>query len=153
MKCYTNFSLGEITSLGFKIKEIFRKRPCKTVFITVLFLLTTNAFSQTGRVIQGKVFDSDGIALPGTNVVEVNSDNGVSTDFDGNFTITLENDDSSLVFSFLGFLTQEIKVGDQTELTIALESDASGLDEIVVTGYGSVKKINLTGSVATIKSE
>ncbi len=148
-----NFSLSEIDFFGFKIKEIFRKKSFKTLLITVLFLLTTNIFSQTGRVIQGKVFDSEGIALPGTNVVEGNSDNGVSTDFDGNFIITLENDDSSLVFSFLGFLTQEIKVGDQTELTIALESDASGLDEIVVTGYGSVKKINLTGSVATIKSE
>ena len=91
-----NFSLSEIGFFGFKIKEIFRKKSFKTLLITVLFLLTTNTFSQTGRVIQGKVFDSEGIALPGTNVVEGNSDNGVSTDFDGNFTITLENDDSSL---------------------------------------------------------
>jgi len=105
------------------------------------------------RTITGNVNDSDGNPLPGASVLEVGTQNGTSTDFDGNFSIELENENAELQFSFVGFKAQNLNVGSSDILNVTLLADASSLDEIVVTGYGTQLLRNITGSVATIDSE
>ena len=105
------------------------------------------------RIITGNVNDSDGNPLPGASVLEVGTENGSSTDFDGNFSIELENENAQLQFSFIGFKSQTLTVGSSDVMYLTLLTDASSLDEIVVTGYGTQLLRNITGSVATIDSE
>jgi TonB-linked SusC/RagA family outer membrane protein len=105
------------------------------------------------RTISGNINDSDGNPLPGASVLEVGTENGTSTDFDGNFSIELENENAELQFSFIGFKPQTLTVGSSDVMNLTLLTDASSLDEIVVTGYGTQLLRNITGSVATIDSE
>jgi TonB-linked SusC/RagA family outer membrane protein len=105
------------------------------------------------RTISGNVNDSDGNPLPGASIVEVGTQNGTSTDFDGNFSIELENENAELQFSFIGFKSQTLTVGSSDVMNLTLLTDASSLDEIVVTGYGTQILRNITGSVATIDSQ
>ena len=107
----------------------------------------------TQRVVTGSVTDSDGTALPGATVLEVGTDNGTSTDFDGNFSIELENDDASLQISFIGFESQTVSVANTDNISVQLIAADSSLDEVVVTGYGTQLRRNITGSVATIDAE
>ena len=105
------------------------------------------------RVVTGSVVDSDGTALPGATILEVGTNNGTSTDFDGNFSIELENDDASLQISFIGFESQTVSVANTDNISVQLIAADSSLDEVVVTGYGTQLRRNITGSVATIDAE
>lgn len=105
------------------------------------------------RVVTGSVVDSDGTALPGATIQEVGTNNGTSTDFDGNFSIELENDDASLQISFIGFESQTVSVANTDNISVQLIAADSSLDEVVVTGYGTQLRRNITGSVATIDAE
>lgn len=102
--------------------------------------------------IQGKVNDKNGQPLPGANILIKGTRNGTQTDFDGNFSLEIANEKAVLVVSYLGFKTKEILVGKRTNIVITLEDDASSLDEVVVVGYGTVRKGDLTGSVGSIKA-
>jgi len=102
--------------------------------------------------ITGQVVDEQGISLPGVNVFKKGSKTGVSTDLDGNFTINAEKGEV-LVFSYLGFLNQEIQIKDKKLLKIVLKSEAQQMSEVVIVGYGSQKKTNLTGSVTQIDAK
>ena len=113
------------------------------------FVIIVSSLGYAQQNVSGSI--SDGIGpLPGVTVIEKGTDNGVSSDFDGNYTITTTNQDAILVFSYIGFLTQEISVGDSSNMDVQLSQDVQGLEEIVVTGYGTQKKETLTGSIATI---
>ena len=101
----------------------------------------------------GTVLDADGIPLPGASIIEKGTTNGTYTDFDGNFSLTVSNENASLVFSFIGFTTFEQSIDGQSTINITLQEDAESLDEVVVIGYGTVKKSDLTGSVSTLKGE
>ncbi|SHJ89188.1 TonB-linked outer membrane protein, SusC/RagA family [Arenibacter nanhaiticus] len=103
--------------------------------------------------VSGVVLDQSGQFLPGANILEKGRVNGTQTDFDGKFSITVVDENAILIISYLGFIAKEVSVKDQTDMTITLEEDATGLDEVVLVGYGSQKKINLTGSVATVSSK
>ena len=105
------------------------------------------------RVITGTVKDSDGIPLPGATIVEEGTLNGTSTDFDGNFSITLENDDSKLLISFIGYLTESYELADLSSIDAVLLLDNASLDEVVVTGYGTQQKKLITGAIATISAD
>lgn len=105
------------------------------------------------KKISGKVTDANGQPLPGANILIKGTSNGTQTDFEGNFSLTVSNPDAVLVVFYIGFLTQEVPVGGETSLVIALQVDAAKLDEVVVVGYGTQKKINLTGAVNTINSD
>lgn len=105
------------------------------------------------RVITGSVKDSDGIPLPGATIVEEGTLNGTSTDFDGNFSITLENDDSKLLISFIGYLTESYELADLSSIDAVLLLDNASLDEVVVTGYGTQQKKLITGAIATISAD
>jgi TonB-linked SusC/RagA family outer membrane protein len=103
-------------------------------------------------IIKGTVTSTtDGEPIPGVNVILKGTSTGVATDFDGNYTISASPNDV-LVFSFLGFKTQEQAVGNQTTIDVVLEEDAAKLDEVVVVGYGTAKRSDLTGSLTSVSS-
>jgi len=116
----------------------------------VSFALFTGAlFSQT---VNGTVTGDDG-PLPGTNVIVKGTSNGVSTDFDGNYTIEGVAADAILEFSSLGFTSQEIAVNGQTTINVTLLADAEALDEVIIIGYGTTTVQDATGSVASVSSK
>ena len=106
--------------------------------------------NQQSKKITGTVVDATGMPVIGANVMVKGTTNGTITDMDGKFSLEVE-DGAVLQVSYIGFANQEIKVGNQTSLSIAMKEDAEALDELVVVGYGVQKKANLTGSVSTIK--
>ena len=102
----------------------------------------------------GTVTDHQSQPLPGVNVVEKGTTNGTSTDASGRFSLNVQDEKSVLVFSFIGFVTQEIQVGNQTEFSVTLNSDVRALEEVVVTGYGGVqRKADVTGALSAISVE
>ena len=104
--------------------------------------------------VSGKVVtQDDGLPLPGVNVSVKGTSNGTQTDFDGLFTLDDVASDATLVFSYLGFETQQVALNGRTTIDISLVTSDEALDEVVVIGYGSVKKSDLTGAVASIKAE
>ena len=106
-----------------------------------------------GIKISGVITDSNNQPLPGASILEKGTVNGAQSDFDGNFTLTVSNSNAVLVVSYLGFITQEIKVGEQTIFNVTLLDDTAKLEEIVVVGYGTQKKINVTGAVSKIDAQ
>ncbi|PJJ60974.1 SusC/RagA family TonB-linked outer membrane protein [Hymenobacter chitinivorans] len=112
----------------------------------------TRAAQPADTKISGRVVDDKGEGMPGVTVVVKGTTNGVSTDPDGRFTLTVP-DNATLVVSSVGFLTQEVAVGPSTELTIRLAPDTKALDEVVVTGYQTQRKADLTGAVAVVKTD
>ncbi len=118
----------------------------------LLMTLSFSAFAQT-KAITGTV--TGGTAKepqPGVSIYEKGSSNGTITDADGNYSITVA-EGATLVFSSIGFITQEVKVGEQTSVTITLKDDSKTLDEVVVVGYGEQKRSNVTGAVASVTVE
>jgi TonB-linked SusC/RagA family outer membrane protein len=105
------------------------------------------------KVITGLVTDAEGMPLAGANIIEKGTLNGTQADMDGNFSISVVNGNTTLVVSYIGFTTKEVIVNEQANYLIVLEENASGLDEVVVVGYQTKEKKNLTGSVSVIKSE
>ena len=103
--------------------------------------------------ITGTVTDEHNDPLIGVNVQVKGTTIGAITDFNGQFTVAIPNRDAVLVFSFIGFITQEMTVGNRTSLTVRLREDISQLEEVVVVGYGTIKKSDLTGSVANVKAD
>ncbi|MCM4169379.1 SusC/RagA family TonB-linked outer membrane protein [Arenibacter sp. H213] len=103
--------------------------------------------------IYGIVTDETGHPLPGANILEKGTLNGTQADFGGNFTLKVKNDNTFLVVSYIGFATKEIPVKGKSNISIVLVESAAGLDEIVVVGYGTQKKSNLTSAISTISAE
>ncbi len=91
--------------------------------------------------------------MPGANIIEKGTSNGTQSDFDGNFSLTVSNQNATLVTSYVGYLSQEIKVNNKKVIPIVLKEDASELDEVVIVGYGTTKKVNLTGAVGVAGGE
>lgn len=102
--------------------------------------------------VSGKVTDEDGEALVGVSILVKGTTQGTVTELDGGFTIEVA-ENSTLVFSYTGYLTQEVEVGNRTAINITMAANSKLLDEVVVVGYGSQKKVNLTGAVSSITSE
>ena len=103
--------------------------------------------------VKGKVVDENGESLPGATVQQKGTSNGLITDIDGNFSISVPSD-ATLMVSFIGYKGVEVNVGGKTELgKITLQSDLKELDQVVVIGYGTQRKVDLTGSVAVVNTE
>lgn len=127
--------------------------PYKRVQIFALFIglmcLSLMSYAQgvgvTGTVTSGD--NSEG--LPGVNVVEIGTTNGTITDLDGNYSLTV-SEEGKISFSSVGFVTQEVEVGNQTSINVVMVADITSLDELVVVGYGTVKKKDLTGAVSQV---
>ena len=97
--------------------------------------------------ISGIVTDEDGELLPGASIVEKGTTNGTTSDFDGNFSLSIEDENAVLVVSYIGYGTKEVSVNGQTTLNIVLEESSAGLDEVVITAYGSQMEREITGSI------
>ena len=100
--------------------------------------------------IEGNVTDSNGMALPSVTVQEEGTNNGVMTDFDGNYSIEVSSGESVLIFTYIGMTTTERTVGENTTIDVQMEDDSQALDEVIVVGYGTQRKSDLTGSVSSI---
>lgn len=111
------------------------------------------AARQADVTVQGTVVDENGEGLPGVTVVLRGTNRGTATDVNGNFSIAVPESGAVLVLSYIGYETQEVPVGNQTNLNISLRPDAEALQEVVVVGYGTQKKSDLTGAVTAISSE
>ena len=123
------------------------------VFAVLVLFLGSHAASAQGNKITGKVVAAkDGDGIPGASVIVKGSKSGVASDANGNFSINAESN-SILSVSSVGFATQEVKVGSQTSITIRLGEDYSTLNEVVVTGYGSQSKREITGAVTTVNAK
>ncbi|MHA7830259.1 MAG: TonB-dependent receptor [Flagellimonas sp.] len=103
--------------------------------------------------ITGKVVDEFGTPLLGTTVAVKGTTLGTTTDFDGNYSLAIENPNAVLQFSYVGYVTQEIELGNQTNINVKLLPGNAKLDEVVVVGYGTQKKSDVTGSVASVAEE
>ena len=108
---------------------------------------------QTGKKISGKVIDQSGIPIPGASVVVKGTTIGVSTSNDGNFSLSLPSDAKVLVFSFVGMKTQEFTIDGKTTINVTLADDAIGIEDVVIVGYGTQKKVNLTGAVDVVSEK
>lgn len=113
---------------------------------------TESAPQQDTRQITGTVVDAAGVPVIGANVMVKGTTNGTITDIDGKFMLEVAKD-AILQVSYIGYTNQEIPVGNQSILKIALKEDTQALDEVVVVGYGTMKKSDLTGSISNVKSE
>ena len=118
---------------------------------TNIMLMTRSNATQQGKKVTGKVTDQTGASLPGVSVVVKGTTTGVITDANGDFTLSIVQADPTLVFSFVGMRSQEIKVGTQASINLVLEEERIGVEEVVVVGYGTQKKVNLTGAISTVK--
>lgn len=129
----------------------------KLILIAPLKSALNNQFVEEANIAQqqksvsGKVTDQAGVPVTGVTVVVKGSTTGVTTDNDGNYSLRLPSDAKILVFSFVGMKTQEVVFGNKTSINITLEEEAIGLEEVVAIGYGTQKKVSLTGSVLVVK--
>ncbi len=130
--------------------------PCKAGYFSLLILMVTLFFGSTASAawsaipIKGKVTDKSGAGIPGVSVVVKGSQTGSATDVNGEFSINVPDPGSILIFSYVGFQTREVSVGNQTTINVQLEEEDKLLNEVVVVGYGEQKKETLTGSVVSI---
>ena len=121
----------------------------KSLMIVGAFLCFSLSQAQE---LSGTVSDSNG-PLPGASVVVKGTTNGTQTDFDGNYTLSDIGDNAVIIFSYIGFKKQEVAVNGQTEINVTLEEDAQALEEVVVTGYGTQAKKEITSAVTSVNEE
>ncbi|WP_125723072.1 SusC/RagA family TonB-linked outer membrane protein [Flavobacterium ustbae] len=134
------------------IKQLSERKDKYFVFFFFLNFLLCSSINAQSTTIEGKITDATGMSLPGVNINEKGTKNGTSTDFEGSFKINVSNSKAILIISYLGFQTQEVSVAGKTKINVSLAEQSNALTEVVVVGYGSVKKTDLTGSVSTISA-
>jgi TonB-linked SusC/RagA family outer membrane protein len=141
------------------LRECFEKQPftykiINTVIIvntkTPLLPKTTPEFTEARINIHGHVTDEKGIPLAGVTVILKGSQTGTITDAKGNYVLQLEDREGTLIFTYIGFDKQEVPINGRSEINIVMKPSASSLNQLVVVGYGTQKKVNLTGSVDVI---
>ena len=163
-----NAKLDEVINLIFEnrlsydLKEnvvLLKKSTDKQVEInniqtkTELNVLKTKQDNVIQIIVKGTVTDSKGNPLPGASVIESGTDNGTTTDFDGNFSLTVDEENPTLEVTFIGFVGQNVVASSDSSISIMLMDDIAGLDEIVLTGYGSQNKRDITSSISVLDLE
>lgn len=144
-----------MTDFYLRLKRVGGILIPKNLFLWgIVTLLATAPFgrinAQNDRNISGTVSDEKGEALPGVSILVKGTQQGTTTDIAGKFNLRLTNENPVLVLSFVGYISQEVIVGNQSTFNISLQSDTKALDELVVVGYGTMKKSDLTGSVVRV---
>ena len=131
-------------------REVLRKIP---IGLMLLVLCTGQVMAQE-RNVSGKVTSAeDGLGLPGVNIIVKGTSSGTVTDTDGNFTLGIQNNDAVLVFSAIGFATQEVAVGSQSSINVTLQVDITSLSEVIVVGYGTQDKREVTASISSLSAD
>jgi len=128
------------------------QRKIKCLLVPLMCLLFGFVFSQDVNI-SGNVVNGSGQPLPGANILEKGTANGTISDFDGIFSLKVSGLDAVVIVSYLGFISTEVSVDGSETLNVILQEDAGALDEVVVVGYGTIKKSDITGSVSSVKSE
>lgn len=128
-----------------------KKNTYHLLLLLTVLLCSFNTHAQT--LITGKVLDSAGDELIGATIQVEGTTRGTTTDFEGNFSLEVNAEDSTLLISYVGFLNQKIVIGNRTQFEIQLGEDSELLEEVVVIGYGSVQKSDLTGAVGSVDTE
>jgi len=157
------------TLLGIKSNELKSSLKMKLIITTVLvtlvqtnievYSLNSNHSIELSAVdyqlteITGKVTDDAGMPLPGATVQVKSTSIGVITDFDGNYTISVPQDGITLIFSYLGFIKQEILIDGQSNINVVMQADSESLDEIVVVGYGTQRRKDVAGAISTVETK
>src|SRR5690606_17396098 len=113
----------------------------------------TAATEAVDMQISGVVTTNQGEPLPGVNVLEKNTVNGTTTDANGEYSLMVRDENSVLIFSFIGYITQEEPLNGRSQLNIVLVEDVQSLSEVIVVGYGEQKKSDITGSIASLPKE
>lgn len=152
----TEATLEQVLEECFKNQPLTYQRVEETIVIRskpAPLLTSGSTVEEAVREIKGKVSDEKGNALPGVNIIVKGTTKGVASDMNGLFTMDVPDPQSVLVFSFVGYKTQEITVGQRTWLEVSLEVDEKILEELVVVGFGTQKKVNLTGAVDVISNK
>lgn len=146
-KAYTNAKLSDL------LHAVLSSVNCTFTIQGNHILITPKVSAGTDqKTISGTVTDERGETIIGANVIEKGTTNGVVTDINGRFTIQVSGT-ATLQISYIGYITQEISVGNRTQLPVTLREDYQNLEEVVVIGYGSVKKSDLTGSITTVSAK
>jgi TonB-dependent starch-binding outer membrane protein SusC len=122
-------------------------------FLRVKYTLKTAEDRKADIAISGTVTSTSGESMPGVNIIEKGTSNGTTTDTDGRYALTVTKDDAVLVFSFIGYISQEVAVNGRSVIDISLSEDVTNLEEVVVIGYGEQKKSDLTGSVVRVSMD
>lgn len=144
--------LLEQSFFGSNVK--FKLSKSKTIVIEEKESSPINESLQKQKIkLFGTVTDEMGNLLPGASILEKGTTNGTETDFDGNFTIEIKDEKSKIIISYLGYASQEVTVGKKTSFSIILKEDADALDGIVLVGYGSVRKGDVSTSVGVVNAE
>ena len=122
------------------------------IFICVM-LITVSMTAQNKKTLTGRVIDSTGELVIGATVLETGTSNGTITSIEGTYSIQVSDKAKSLTLSYIGYKTKIIEIGKSSTINVTMEVDALNLDEVVVVGYGSMKKSDLTGAVSSVKPE
>lgn len=144
-----------------RVKELLGKFFSKTDYkfrfegdkIVITGNSGTSRVDQQSHTVSGTVLDSEGVPLPGANIIEKGTLNGTQTDFDGNFTLSISNSKAIIVISYLGYNEKEVPVNEQSNLTISLTENTALLDEVLVVGYGTQTKRKVTNAISSISAE
>lgn len=150
----TNQTVAEVLNKAFNQTDVIYAMEGSNIMLMKKETNNTTPFTQQKeRTITGVITDEKGQAIIGANVSVKGTSNGTITDVDGNFILANISDNDIIVISYIGYISQEIKAGKQTSLKIILKEDTQAIDEVVVVGFGTQKKVNLTGSIGTVKTE
>jgi TonB-linked SusC/RagA family outer membrane protein len=144
------------TDLGEVLKQCFKDQPFGYIINNNTIVVIPKPIETRpvqDIVIVGQVKDEKGVSLPGVTIKVKGTNTGTQTGVDGSYKVSVTDNNAVLVFSFVGFVSQEIPVGNQTKIDVVLKEKTSALNEIVVVGYGTQKKVNLTGSVSSVTGE
>ncbi len=125
----------------------------KKIIALILIIFCIMKIDAQPFTISGSVTDNDGNGLPGVNVLIKSTTSGTVTDMSGNYSIEVRGQEDVLIFSFIGYVSEEVPVLNKTEVNIVMVPSLESLDEVVVVGYGTVKKRDVTGSIASVKNE
>lgn len=123
------------------------------VTIALMCVITPQLALAQGKQLKGVVVDASGLPVIGASVAEVGTLNGTMTDIQGQYELTVKDGNAVVEFSFIGYKTVQLVASSSELARVTLEEDAMGLDEVVVIGYGAVKKNDMTGSVIAVKAE
>ncbi len=140
-------TIDEILSVVFDKSDVSYK-----VLETNFIVITPSTFYQEIKV-TGKITDANSEPLPGVNIIEKGTTNGTVTDLNGGYTINVSGPDAILAISFVGYLSKEMPVGNNSVINVVLEEDILRLDEVIVVGYGTQRRADVTGSVTSVPKE
>jgi len=136
-----------------KVTSLLKGKWTRMLLSLILLMVMTTVMAFAQKPISGKVIDESGAGVPGVSVVVKGTTNGTITDADGKYTIKVADAKQVLSFSFIGMLSEDRLVGDKTVIDVALRSETIGVEEVVVVGYGTRLKEQLTGSVSTMSDK